>query len=117
MPWDVLFGLCCLPILVAAWVRLRPLAWLAAGTIALLARPTSWRSKTPPGSGRCWHSAGCNFVAIYLWIKAARVWYWPMPDRSRRQTSQSHRPSATRSHRHSAARPMWPSARPAPSSY
>jgi hypothetical protein len=81
MPWDVLFGLCCMPILVAAWVRLRPLAWLAAGTIALLALANILAIDDAARQRTLLELGWVQLVAIYLWIKAARVWYWPIPDR------------------------------------
>jgi hypothetical protein len=72
-----------MPILVAAWVRLRPLAWPAAGTISLLALANvlvvddAARQRTPAAVRLV------QLVAIYLWIRAAWVWYWPMQDRRR----------------------------------
>jgi hypothetical protein len=77
----MLFGLCCLPILLAAWVRLRPLAWLAAGTIALLALANVLAVDDDARQRTLLELGWVQLVAFYLWIKAARVWYWPMPIR------------------------------------
>jgi hypothetical protein len=81
MPWDVLFGLSCMPILSAAWLRRRPLAWLAAGTIALFALANILAVDDAARQRTLLELGWVQLAAIYLWIKAARVWYWPMPDR------------------------------------
>jgi hypothetical protein len=67
-----------MPILFAVWFRWRPLAWTVAGLLAvffaanLLPVDGDNRQRTILQYG--W----VTLVAVYLWTKAARVWYWPM---------------------------------------
>lgn len=76
------FGLmvCCfLPlILFAVWFRRRPLAWASGGVIAMV-----YLLNLIPGTPQSRGAAVLQYgwvvlVAVYLWAKAARVWYWPM---------------------------------------
>ena len=78
LPLAPLLGCCCMPILFAVWFRWRPLAWTVAGLLAvffaanLLPVDGDNRQRTILQYG--W----VTLVAVYLWTKAARVWYWPM---------------------------------------
>jgi hypothetical protein len=78
LPYADLVSCCCMPILVAVWFRWRPLAWACAGLLTVL-----FLANLAPTDGDNRQQAILEFgwvvlVAIYLWTKAARVWYWPM---------------------------------------
>jgi hypothetical protein len=71
-----LFMILCMPVLIGVWLRLRPLAWIAAVVIAFLAVGNilvSVANREQVLAEFGW----VQLVAIYLWIKAARVPYWP----------------------------------------
>ncbi|GLY02414.1 hypothetical protein Acsp01_27930 [Actinoplanes sp. NBRC 101535] len=78
MPMGFLFGLVTLPMLVALWFRVRPLAWVSAALIVAALVPNLLLAPDEGSLQRMLIEYGwAQAVAIYLWIKAARVWYWP----------------------------------------
>jgi hypothetical protein len=82
MPLGFLFGVCGVPIMVAVWLRIRRFAWGVAATIVLLALLNILLLGLVGDDGaqrRVLTEFGwAQVVAAYLWMKAARVWYWPI---------------------------------------
>lgn len=79
MPLGFLFGLFLVPLLTALWIRVRPLAWISAALIVLTAAVNLYVAQDTGSAARTLTEFGwAQAVAIYLWIKAARVWYWPV---------------------------------------
>ncbi len=82
MPLGFLYGLCGVPIMFAVWLRVRRFAWGAAATIAVLALLNILLLGLLGDDGaqqRVVTEFGwAQVVAAYLWMKAARVWYWPV---------------------------------------
>jgi hypothetical protein len=77
MPLGVLFGFCGVPILVGAWARWRPVAWWSAATIAVIALVNLLPGDSGVRQQTLLQYGWAELVAVYLWVKAARVWYWP----------------------------------------
>jgi hypothetical protein len=79
MPLGVLFGLCGVPMMFGLWTRVRTFAWLAAGTLVVLSVGNFLLTFDAGSRERTLTEfAWIQLVAIYLWTKAARVWYWPL---------------------------------------
>jgi len=79
MPLGALFGLCGVPMMLAVWTRVRTFAWAAAAALAVLALANVLLTFDTDARERTLiEYAWAELVAIYLWTKAARVWYWPL---------------------------------------
>ncbi|MEV6493022.1 hypothetical protein AB0M20_31025 [Actinoplanes sp. NPDC051633] len=79
MPLGALFGLAAIPIMIAVWTRVRTFAWAAAVALAVLSLGNLLLLFDAGARERALTEfAWAQVVAIYLWMKAARVWYWPL---------------------------------------